>query len=258
MPSRPARPGTAYSNSNLWEVPNDPVQASSQVKEQPFYLSVKWPGDQGPIFSLTTSYVPRGRQNLAAYMAVNADASSPEYGRMRILSMSDTTQIDGPGQSFNAMTTNETVAERLRPFLNQGAATATFGNLLTLPLGDGLLYVTPVYTQRQGSTGSYPALRFVIVRFGQSVGIGDTLGQALDQVFQGSSGAPPEGQPPTEEPPPAGGDPDNPAATRALTEAQAAFEAADKALSGGDLAAYQAEINKAKAAVRRALTALGR
>ena len=100
-------------------------------------------------------------------MAVNADASSPEYGRMRILQMSDTSQIDGPGQSFNAMTTNETVAERLRPFLNQGAATATFGNLLTLPVGGGLLYVTPVYTQRQGSTGSYPALRFVVVRFGQ-------------------------------------------------------------------------------------------
>ena len=149
---------------------------------------MKWPGDENPIFSLTSAYVPDKRSNLAAYMAVNADASSPDYGRMRILQMSDTSQIDGPGQSFNAMTTNETVADRLRPFLNQGAASATFGNLLTLPVGGGLLYVTPVYTQRQGSTGSYPALRFVVVRFGQSVGIGDTLQQALDQVFQGSSG----------------------------------------------------------------------
>ena len=164
-----------------------------------------------PIFSLTTSYVPTGRPNLAAYMAVNADASSPEYGRMRILTMSDTSQIDGPGQSFNAMTTNETVADRLRPFLNQGAATATFGNLLTLPVGGGLLYVTPVYTQRQGSTGSYPALRFVVVRFGQSVGIGDTLQQALDQVFQGDSGrATTEEAPPAEEPPPHGGEPGQP------------------------------------------------
>ena len=73
------------------------------------------------------------------------------------------------------------------PFLNQGASSAAFGNLLTLPVGGGLLYVTPVYTQRQGSTGSYPALRFVVVRFGQEVGIGDTLQQALDEVF-GESG----------------------------------------------------------------------
>ena len=249
--------GTWYSNSNLWEVPNDPVQASSQVKEQPFYLSVKWPGDTGPIFSLTTSYVPRGRQNLAAYMAVNADASSPEYGRMRILSMSDTSQIDGPGQSFNAMTTNETVAERLRPFLNQGAATATFGNLLTLPLGDGLLYVTPVYTQRQGSTGSYPALRFVIVRFGQSVGIGDTLKQALDQVFQGSSGGTTdEGGAANGDTP--SGEADNPAAARALNEASAAFDAANKALKAGDLGTYQKKMEEANAAVKRAKSALGR
>ena len=55
-------PGTWYSKSNLWEVPNDPVAGpSSSTKESPFYLSVKWPGDEDPIFSLTTSYVPRGR-----------------------------------------------------------------------------------------------------------------------------------------------------------------------------------------------------
>ena len=126
-------------------------------------------------------------------MAVNADASSPEYGRMRILHDVRHLPDRRPGQAFNAMNANETVADRLRPFLNQGAATATFGNLLTLPLGGGLLYVTPVYTQRQGSTGSYPALRFVVVRFGQEVGIGDTLQQALDQVFEGDSGVPTRG-----------------------------------------------------------------
>jgi uncharacterized membrane protein (UPF0182 family) len=250
-------PDNWYQRSSLWDVPNDPVAgASAQTKEPPFYLSVKWPGDDNPIFSLTSAYVPDKRSNLASYMAVNADASHPEYGRMRILQMSDTSQIDGPGQSFNAMTTNETVADRLRPFLNQGAASATFGNLLTLPMGGGLLYVTPVYTQRQGSTGSYPALRFVVVRFGESVGIGDTLQQALDQVFQGSAGGSTEegsadGNRPT-------GKVDNPAATNALSEAQTAFEAADKALTSGDLATYQKKLQEAQAAVQRALRALGR
>jgi uncharacterized protein len=119
--------------------------------------------------------------------------------------------------------------------------------------------VTPVYTQRQGSTGSYPALRFVVVRFGQAVGIGDTLQQALDQVFQGDSGAATEEEPPGEETtPPGGGNPDNPAASKALSEAQTAFEAADKALTAGDLAGYQTKIKEAQAAVQRALRALGR
>jgi uncharacterized membrane protein (UPF0182 family) len=252
-------PDNWYQRSSLWDVPNDPVAgASAQTKEPPFYLSVKWPGDDGAIFSLTSSYVPFKRSNLAAYMAVNADASSPEYGRMRILQMSDTSQIDGPGQSFNAMTTNETVADRLRPFLNQGAASATFGNLLTLPVGGGLLYVTPVYTQRQGSTGSYPALRFVVVRFGQSVGIGDTLQQALDQVFQGSSGGTTAEGSADGNTPAGNNKPDNPAATKALGEAEAAFKAADKALTSGDLGIYQQKIEQAQGAVDRALRALGR
>jgi len=249
-----------YLQSGLWEIPNDPVAGvNSTVKESPFYLSIKWPSDPSATFSLTNAYVPRGRSNLAAYMAVNADAASPDYGRIRILKMSDTTQIDGPGQTANSFNTNETVAERLRPFLNQGASSAQFGNLLTLPMGGGLLYVQPVYTQRQGSTGSYPALRFVLVRFGQEVGIGDTLQQALDQVFKGNSGASTgegnsgnsgDGQPTK----PA----NNPAATAALATAQQAFADADKALKEGNLAQYQAKLNEARTAVQQALKALGR
>ena len=206
-------------------------------------------------------YVPRGRQNLAAYMAVNADAASPDYGRMRILRMSDATQIDGPGQTANAMVTNEIVAERLRPFLNQGAASAQFGNLLTLPVGGGLLYVQPVYTQRQGSSGSYPALRFVMVRFGQSVGIGDTLAQALDQVFDGDSGAATgENEVPAEPTTPTTPDgkanrrpPARPSARPRRPSARPTRRSPPRIS-----ATYQAKMKEAEAAVQRALKAMGR
>ena len=79
---------------------------------------------------------------------------------------------------------------------------------------------------------------------------------ALDLVFQGSSGgnteegASADGNKPT-------GKADNPAATKALSEAQASFKAADKALTNGDLATYQKRIQEAQAAVQRALRALG-
>ena len=253
-------PGTWYSNSNLWEVPNDPVVASAQTKESPFYLSVKWPGDEQP--DLLPDHLLRppgpaepglvhGRQRRRQQPGVRPDAHPDHVGhlpdrRPRAELQRDDHQRDGGRAAA-------TVPQPGRGDRDQ------FGNLLTLPVGGGLLYVTPVYTQRQGSTGSYPALRFVIVRFGQEVGIGDTLQQALDQVFEGNSGAPPtEGEPPGEETPPPGGNPDNPAATKALTEAEAAFVAADKALTAGDLATYQAKIKKAEAAVERALQALNR
>jgi uncharacterized membrane protein (UPF0182 family) len=253
-------PDNWYQNTSLWEIPKDPIAgATSNTLEPPFYLSIKWPSTGEPsTFSLTTAFVPKNRSNLAAYFAVNADASSPQYGKLRVLRMSDSSQIDGPGQSFNAMTTNEKVADRLRPFLNQGASSAAFGNLLTLPVGGGLLYVTPVYTQRQGSTGSYPALRFVVVRFGQEVGIGDTLQQALDEVFGESGAKTGEGGDGDVSTPAPTGEADNTAASQALDQAEKAFTEANKALTAGDLATYQTKIDEAEAAVQRALKALGR
>ncbi|MGD7788044.1 UPF0182 family protein [Propionibacteriaceae bacterium Y1700] len=250
-------PNNWYLESDLWRVPQDPVavnRAGSAAQETPFYLSIKWPGDEKPIFSQTSTYVPNGRQNLAGYLAVNADASDPNYGRLRILRMSDSSQIDGPGQTFNALVNDRAVAERLRPYLNQGAAQARYGNLLTLPVGGGLLYVQPIYTMREGTSGAFPGLQFVVVRFGDHIGIGNTLQEALDQVFAGDAGANTgeDGEPsaPT-------GEPDNPAATRALQQAQQAFTEADEALKNGDLATYQAKLKEAQEKVEEAMQAMG-
>lgn len=257
---------TWYKQTDLWTIPTDPVRSAAD-KEPPYYLSIKWPGDAKPVFSLTTVFVPKNRSNLASYLAVDADAASPNYGKLRILRMSDTQQIDGPGQTFNAINNDQVVAELLRPFLNQGSAAATYGNLLTLPMGNGLLYVMPVYTVRQASTGSYPVLRFVTVRFGEHVGIGTTLQEALDAVFKGDAGAstgetPVGGTPPTTPITPT--TPTTPttadpaAAAAALERAQQAFTDADAALRAGDLAGYQAKVGVAKQAIADAMKALGR
>ncbi|MDR0436189.1 MAG: UPF0182 family protein, partial [Propionibacteriaceae bacterium] len=264
-------PDTWYQQSDLWQVPSDPRATSAGVKEPPYYLSIKWPDDEQPVFSLTAVYVPRDRENLGAYLAVVADASSPDYGRLRVLKLSDTQQIAGPGQTFNAITTDQAVADRLLPYTKQGSAQAIYGNLLTLPLGGGLIYVEPIYTQRKNestsATGSYPVLRFVVVRFGEHIGIGDTLQEALDMVFAGDSGAetgenpgdgtgpgtPPDPDTPTDPGVPIDpGTPTEPdqsssAAVKALlAEAEGFFVAADKALQAGDLAGYQAQLARAR------------
>ncbi len=271
-----------YSQSDMWIVPPDPLKkadATTRPKEPTYFLSIKWPdaqrdgklvpGDAEPVFSQTTVYTPMNRVNLASYMSVVADAASPDYGRLRVLRMSDTQQIEGPGQAFNSMTTNDRVQQILLPFSQQNAtAKALFGNLLTIPMGGGLLYVEPVYTQRQDTqTGAFPVLRFIIVRFGDQTGISETLQGALDQVFSGDSGVKTgenpsggttggtTGQSPT---PPGTGTVDQVALNKALDDAGAAFTAADSALKNGDLAGYQKSINDAKAAIERAVKASGR
>jgi uncharacterized membrane protein (UPF0182 family) len=268
-----------YNQSDLWQVPADPSKNSTTngstttptnnqtgPAEPPYYLSIKWPGDKGAVFSQTAVFVPNGRSNLAAYLSAVSDATSPDYGTLRVLRMSGTHQVDGPGQTFSAIATDQTVANLLRSYLNQGSADAKYGNLLTLPMGSGLLYVMPIYTIRQGGgAGSYPALKLVAVRFGEHVGIGETLQAALDSVFSGDAGAdtgegdtggtPPPTSPttPTE---PTTGDPA--AAAAQMKKAETAFTAAEAALRSGDLAEYQKQVDAAKTAVEAALKALGR
>ena len=262
-----------YQQSDLWQVPADPVGTmpgqtdtpKSAAAEPPYYLSIRWPGDTSPVFSQTAVFVPYGRQNLASYLSVVAEATSPDYGRLRVLRMSDTQQIAGPSQTANAMTTDPQFATLMRSYLNQGSANAKYGNLLTLPVGGGLLYVMPIYVMREAGSGSYPALQFVAVRFGDHVGIAATLQEALDQVFAGNAGASTgEGGNGTTTPPPTqptqpGGTtaPDQTAAVESMKKAQAAFTAADTALRNGDLAEYQKQVEIAKTELGDALAKMG-
>jgi uncharacterized membrane protein (UPF0182 family) len=55
-------------------------------------------------------------------------------------------------------------------------------------VGNGLLYVQPVYVRSTGDT-SYPLLRKILVSFGEKIAFEDTLDEALDALFGGDSGA---------------------------------------------------------------------
>ncbi len=255
-------PDSWYNQSDLWVVPADP-RDSSGAYEPPYYLSIKWPGDESPMFSQTAVYVPKNRENMAAYMSVVADASSPDYGKIRVLKLSDTAQVPGPNQTYNAIVSDQQVADKLLPFIGQGSdssADALYGNLLTLPLGNGLIYVEPIYTQRKSaasgsSAGTYPVLRFVVVRFGTHIGIGDTLQEALDSVFAGDAGAS-TGEDVDQQ---SSGDSgsteqltNEEAAKQLLQEANDAFTKADEALKNGDLGEYQTQIETAQSKAQEA------
>jgi uncharacterized membrane protein (UPF0182 family) len=209
------------------------------------------PDQTAPKFSLTSVYVPNAeRENLTAFMAVDSEATSPDYGKFRILRLPGNLQIPGPGQVYNKFQTDEGIRTALLP-INQpsSGARAQYGNLLTLPLGGGLLYVQPVYSVRTSGPGSYPVLRYVLVSFGDGVAYGSTLQDALNKVFKTSvdTGEQPPGTktPPTTQQP-------NATVKQALADAQAAWTRAQDALTKGNLAEYQTALNQMKAALDRA------
>ncbi|MEZ5096756.1 MAG: UPF0182 family protein [Nocardioides sp.] len=68
--------------------------------QPPFRLTVSTPsGGNVPVFSLTSVYTPANRQNLAAFVAVDAAADTEDYGTLRVLRLSSAQQVPGPGRS---------------------------------------------------------------------------------------------------------------------------------------------------------------
>lgn len=248
-------PGDFYQGNNRWEVPEDPYE--SGTFQPPYRLYVDNPGDtEGDIFSVTSVYVPYQKNNLASFVSVDSDATSDDYGTMRVLQLPTSgSPVDGPGQVANAFQSDPEIADLLAQF-NRSGAEPRFGNLLTLPVNDGLMYVQPVYASRAGSESSYPILRYVLVKFGDQIGYGSTLYEALRQLV-GASGEGPET--PTEpggEEQPGTGSIDSQIETK-LREANRAYSAAQDALAEGDLGAYQEHVEDAQNAIEEALELSG-
>ncbi|NGO10780.1 UPF0182 family protein [Streptomyces sp. HC44] len=223
---------TFLSGSEVWQVPDDPTNKSGDAVP-PYYLSMRMPGEQSQAFSLTTTLTPNGRDNLSAFMSVNAEAGTPDYGKITVLKLPTGRTVDGPKRVQSQFNSEPSIAESIR-LLRGGDSEVEYGNLLTVPLDGGLLYVEPVYVRGGGL--KYPLLRKVLVTYGGQTAFEDTLGEALDKVF-GTDTAP---EPPPDEgedttPPPPTGDA---TVQQALDDAQKAYEAGQEALKKGDWEAY--------------------
>ncbi|MDQ6875782.1 MAG: UPF0182 family protein [Actinomycetota bacterium] len=189
-------PQTFFSGVASWSVPGDPTTPKDQPKkpQPPYYLLAQPPGATSTSFELTTVLNPIRKENLAALVTVSSDPDN--YGRFTILEVPSNTVIPGPNQVQRNFTSTAEVSRDITLFDN-GGSRVRFGNLLTLPVGGGLLYIEPLYVQAVGE-GSQPLLRKVLVAFGDQVAYQDTLPQALDQLFgpgAGSTVAQPVGGP---------------------------------------------------------------
>jgi uncharacterized membrane protein (UPF0182 family) len=249
-----------YSGSERWQVPDDPTQQEGNAVP-PYYLSMKMPDQEEQTFSLTTTFNPSGRETLGAFMAVNADARSDDYGTIRILKLPSNTTVSGPQQVQSRFNSDTEIANEIN-ILRRGDSEVEYGNLLTVPLEGGLLYVEPVYVRGAGT--NYPLLRKVLVTYGEETAFENTLGEALDSVFgvEGDAG-PPEGEesPEGEEPPPGEEDTTTPPPSGdatvqdALNDAQEAFDAGQEALGEQDWDAYGQAQQDLEDALRRAAEA---
>jgi uncharacterized membrane protein (UPF0182 family) len=226
-----------YGNVSFWDVPSDPTVpgggGAGGAPQPPYYILAGEPGAGGqqnntPTFQLTSALVFRNRDILSAYVTASSDPAN--YGKITVLQLPPDTQTLGPQQVQTQFVGSPNVSQDLGLLSRGGQSTVEYGNLLTLPVAGGLLFVEPVYIERANQQSSYPQLARVLVSYNGRVGYDANLSVALDQVFGAGAGAavaPPAGAPPTQQ----GATPGGPAAPAASPQVAAAAAAIQSAIS---------------------------
>ncbi|GHJ59725.1 UPF0182 protein [Nocardioides sp. OK12] len=259
-------PGDWYQGNNRWEVPEDPDV--SGTFQPPYRLFVDNPAAEGSdeSFALTSVYVPFRKNNLASFVSVNSDAQSEQYGEMSVLELPNE-QTPGPALVANQFSSDQDVADALAQF-NRSGARVLRGNLLTLPVNDGLMYVQPVYALRELSDASFPILRYVLTKYGDNIGLGTTLRDSLEDLIRssgvtpsntgggGGNGGNNQGDGGDEGSEPLSGSVSE-QIEQLLSDAEEAFNAADESFADGDLGAYQDSVEEAQDLIAQALELAG-
>jgi hypothetical protein len=257
-------PRAFYNGTEFWNVPYDP-NVEGNVPQPAYYFTMTPDGSptsaSPEVFSLTSPLVSLNRRNLTGYLSVDSQPGD-NYGKFTLLTVPADRVTAGPQQIHNDIESTTEVSRQLS-LLRQGGSRVVIGNLLTVPVDGGFLYVEPVYVQSAGA-GSFPVLRRIIAESNGVVSYEPTLGQALNGVFGVKQAAPGTTPPPSSgTPPPAssggkGGAPKVSAALKqAIADAQAAEKASQADLRRGDFAAYGVDQQKLAAALRRVAAAAG-
>jgi len=235
-------PTTFFNDSDNWDIPNNPNQSART--QPPYRLVVSPTPGATPVYSLTSEYTPYGRSNLTAYLSVGSDPTQSSYGKLNILTLPSNSDFWGPDNVASSFNNSPAVTSRLQG-ARVGKLKVDFGNLMTFPVGGGILYVEPVYTMRKGK-GTYPTLAFVMASDGSRVGAGATLDAAIANMFangKASSGGSSTGSTGAL----------SGAEISLLRQADQEFTLAQKALKQGNLTAYAQHVKQAQALVQRAL-----
>ncbi|MBP3222584.1 MAG: UPF0182 family protein [Actinomycetaceae bacterium] len=280
-----------YRGAGFWSVSPEPESTTSdnQQRQHPYYMTLQMPGQDTAEFSLSSGFVPAGNDGtvqMTGFLAVDSNAGHTAgkvregYGKLRLLHMPTDKAMPGAMQA-NSDFNNSTHTKELKEMEINGTTKVIRGNLLTLPVDGGMLYVQPVYMQAQSGT-KMPKLQYVFTGFantqGSSASVGfaaslsDSLKMMSEQVkakmnsqsggeskkddsdsgsgstqsTQGASETPSESTQTTG---------NNEALTKALENAQKALEASEKARQSGDWSAYGEAQKALEQAVNDAVTA---
>src|SRR5690554_2525835 len=168
-----------YNREDFWQFPTEKY-FNEDVEDEPYYISMKLPDEDQEEFILMTSYTPKNRQNMIAWIGVRNDVDS--YGELFVYRFPKQKNIYGPQQIENRINQDSYISQQLNLW-SQGGSNVIRGNLLAIPIEDTILYVEPIYIESSNDT-SLPEVKQVIIAYGDHIVMESSFDRALDRLLQ--------------------------------------------------------------------------
>jgi len=178
-------PEVFYNREDLWQFPREPtapdeIEAGGETARMaPYYIMMRLPGEKQTEFFLMLPMTPSQRENMIAWLAARCDA--PEYGKLIVYEFPKDKLVYGPFQIEALINQNTEISQQISLW-NQMGSRVIRGNLLVMPIGNSILYVSPLYLRAQ--SGQLPELKRVIAAYGDRVVMEQTLPAALAALFK--------------------------------------------------------------------------
>ena len=176
-------PQNFYNNEDLWAVAEEKFgQGDALQLVEPYYVIMKLPGETKEEFVLLLPYTPNERQNLIGWLAARSDGEN--YGSLIAFNFPKDRQIDGPAQIEARIDNDQEISAWFTLRCTAGSECLR-GNLLVIPVGEGILYAEPVYIRAEGV--NFPELKRVILATGDKVVMEDSLNEGLSELTGSAS-----------------------------------------------------------------------
>ncbi|RYH02558.1 UPF0182 family protein [Salipiger sp. IMCC34102] len=200
-------PEAYYSREAAWRIPPDTSFISDRAERQtghedqrradmrPYWLQTRFPGDDEEQFAIVQTFSPENRNLLTGYLAGLSDGD--RMGELISYALPPTKTVLGPAQA-QARIDQDTEISAWITLRMQSGSRVSRGRLITLPLGDTVLYVQPLFVQADKSEvstllgaqlASLPELKKVVLVMGDRVLMRDSLQEAVEAILGTSATA---------------------------------------------------------------------
>ncbi|MBN1566590.1 MAG: UPF0182 family protein [Acidobacteria bacterium] len=172
-------PQVFYNQEDLWEIPVI-TGGGSENPMAPYYTIMRLPQEKSEEFILMLPFTPGRKDNLSAWMVARSDGDA--YGQLVVYRFPKQKLVYGPRQIVARINQDAEISRQVSLWDQRGSQVMQ-GNLLVIPIEEGLLYVRPLYLRSE--SGKIPELKRVIVAYENKIAMEETLEEAIGRIFGG-------------------------------------------------------------------------